>query len=118
MKVIGLMHRLWSCEPGKQGHCDHDALLNSSWPFEVPTQHCGCDHSKEVQKISRSLNVKAASRLHLLSKWARRLHVFFEKHVLLQEIENDEQKSNNERPLREQCQDRPMKRHAEQEFQA
>src|SRR5262249_34530509 len=117
MKVIGLMHSLWSCEPGKKGHCDHDALLNSSWPYEVTTQHCGSHHSKQVQKINRSLYVKPASRLHLLSKWAGRFHVFFEKHVLFNEVESDEQKSNDERPLRKQCHGRPMERHAAQESQ-
>src|SRR5215471_21612483 len=110
VKMIGFVYARRSCEPGEEGHCEHDALLKSFWPAKVSTEDCCANDASEINKITTALNVESPPGLHLIDERSRSLNVFFEEHVLFEEVEHDQQRSNDEGPLREKAQS-PLKRY-------
>src|SRR6266704_5543213 len=113
-EMIGMVHSAGCGKPGKQGHGDHDAFLNSLRPSKIPAQHGCCHHSDQIYKIETTLDMKASPRLDLLGESPRSFDILLDEHVLLINIEYDEQRTDDECPLRQQPQG-PLKWHTAQE---
>src|SRR2546422_6728043 len=102
METIRIVRGARCSKPGKQGHTDHDAFLKSPRPSKVSAQH-GCrHHSGQIHKIETTLDMKSSPRLDLLGESSRSFHILFDEHVLLINVENDKQHTDDECPLRPQ----------------
>src|SRR5207302_11497113 len=99
MKMVGAVDCPWCRVPGQHGHCDHEALLNSSGPTEVSAEDGRAHDAQQIKTIDCTFDAKGMSRLHNFRKSPMGFDLFSRKDRLVINIEQDQKRSHDQYPL-------------------
>src|SRR5438552_2563862 len=87
MKMVGTVDCPWCRVPRQHGHCDHEALLNTSGPTKVSAEYGRPHDAQQIKTIDSTLDAKGMSRLHNFSQRPMGFYFFSCKDPLVINIE-------------------------------
>src|SRR5260370_27573310 len=75
--------------PGEQGHCDHDAFLNSTRPTEISAECDRPDEAQQVKTIDSAFEANWVAGLYDFGEGTMGFYFFLSKDKLIIDIEYD-----------------------------